>query len=745
MIVIYAEKYSVGATIAAALGPFYLPDGTAITMKNLKKYEKKVETFQKTQGFLDITFDAQPCKVTWGYGHLYCLKDAADYNKDYKMWNKRPKCFIPDRFELKATDTNLANFNKTLNKQRKIIKELFSKADLIINATDDDREGELIFAYVYEALKCCKPFKRVHFTSQTEKGIQESFRHLLSPAEIHNLELAGRARSIYDWIIGTNLTARVTLKNPGNGVLSYGRVQTVVQRMVVDRELAIRNFKSTPFWTIKAEFTTDKEEQYSGDHKQKRFDKKEDAEKIVREITGEKGIVTDIKSKKETKSVPLLYSQSSLQIDANSIFGYTAKETLDTAQWLYANGYTTYPRTKSQYLTDDMEPVVINILNKLETHPEYSKYLAGKIKKPAKKFFNSEKVISHFAIIPTENIPTTLTKQQADIYGLIAKSLIRTIYPDAIIESTTVTTTVKKQEFISTGNVIVSKGWLEVDGKKKEKTLPKLSKKEVVDGRYELKEGKTEPPKRYDDGSLVRAMVTCGKDVEDEELRKILASPDVEGIGTDATRDSIIETLIKREYMIRKGKCFYATEKGIKAIEAFPIKELQSPEFTAKMEKRLSNIEYGKEDYDTFMKDVNEQVNKWCDEIEKSHMSVGSEPTARSSDDPSALHCPMCGGNMRKLEWGWGCSNYRSGCRFYVGKEIKEKKITDSNVKLLLTKGETKLITGFIGRKGAFDAKLALKLAQTDREGNTEYSDYTLGTAIPKNAKVVIGFSFPKV
>ncbi|NLT12890.1 MAG: DNA topoisomerase III [Clostridiales bacterium] len=727
MVVIYAEKADVANKIAAALGGFTLPGGTKITFANLKSNEKVVKSFQNKQGYLETSFKGKPCKVTWGYGHMYALYDVAEYNSSYKHWRDYPECFIPEEFKLHAVSSSIPAFNAKLDQQRKIVKELFKEAEYIINATDFDREGELIFAYVYEANKCKKPFKRAHFTSQTEEGIKEAFDKLKPSSEIYGVEKAGRARSVYDWLIGINLTTRITLKNPGNNVLSVGRVQTPVLKMIVDRELAIRGFKSEPFWTIEATFTTSKKETYKGKHSKKRFEKKKDTLAVINEIKGKNGVVTEIKSERTTRKAPLLYSLSALQMDANDKYGFTAEDTLNIAQYLYDNGYTTYPRSKSQYLNDDMRPVVVKTLEALQAMPEYKTYLDGMKKDPDKRYFDSSKVDSHFAIISTTSTPKSLNDEQRKIYDLIAKSVIRMIYPDAVLENTTVTTAVDKHDFISKGTVIIKKGWMAVDVKTKEELLPSLAKGEKVSGEYECKEGKTEPPKRYTDKTLIAAMKAAGKDLPDEELAKIMADPKVEGIGTEATRAEIINTLIKRDYIERKGKQFHATEKGISFIGIFPITELMSPEFTARMEKELTAIADNKGDYDKFIEQVKNQTINWCSIISKSGGKAMSGETKEGIGK-----CPLCGGSVLEFHWGWGCTEYKSGCKFSINKKIAGKEIPDAAVKKLLELKPTNVIKGFKSKTGSeFEARLKLD------EGKVVF-DFGSGPEVKKDLKCPI-------
>ena len=678
MIVIFAEKEDMGSKIAAALDCIRLPSGKVVDSDTLPAYQKEVKKYQVDNGYLPISFFGEEAVVTWGLGHLYALKDVAEYDKALTRWASRPVCFIPKAYELHPISSDVERFAKKNDFQRKTVKSLFSKADKIINATDDDREGEVIFAYVYEAVKCKKPYERVRFTSTNKEDIVDAFKHLVPASEVKPVEMAGRARGIYDWLVGTNLTTQFTLKNPGNGVLSVGRVQTPVLKMIVDRENEIIHFKSSAFWSIKAKFTTDDTgAEYNGEHKTKRFDKKSDAETILSKITGKPGKITDIKKKTVKKEVPLLYSQTALQMDANETYGYTPKKTLDTCQWLYEQGYVTYPRTKSQVLNDGMESNVKAILGALSKMTDYTGFISGRPLNPGKKFFNSAKVDSHYAIIPTTKTPpVSLTTEQKNIYDLIAKSLIRTIYPEAIMESTAVTTTVEGEEFVSNGSVVVNLGWLAVGGKTKETLLPKLTLNETVTGDYKLSEGKTEPPKRYTDKTILAAMVSAGKDLKDEELRKILADPSVEGIGTDATRAGILQTLADRKYIEHNGKSILPTQKGMEFIRIFPVAELESAEFTARMEKQLTLISKKEVKFEDFIEEVEKQTDKWCHIVADSKEEMSSSSKSSKEDAVYGDPCPNCGKPMmlRTGKYGkfWGCTDYPR-CKTIVKYEDPEK------------------------------------------------------------------------
>lgn len=689
MITIYAEKPDVGNKIAAALDKITLSSGKEITFKDLKANEKAVKSQQYKDGYLKIKFKGEDCYVTWGYGHLCELKQASDYNSDYKNWNKMPMPFIPSKYEIKVKDEVKKQFN--------LVKDLMNKSSLVINATDYDREGELIFAYLYEAAKLTVPFKRAYFSSQTKEGFIEAFDNLKTPAEVKSITDAGRGRSIADFVVGANLTAQMTLKSGTKNVLSIGRVQTPTLNILVERELAIKHFVPTPYYTITANFETASKETYKADYKVKKITKKDTAQEILDKIKGHKGVVKDIQRKTEYKEGPSLYSLSSLQMATNSKYGLTMAKTLEIVQQLYEAGYTTYPRTDSQYLTEDMEPVVNNVLDVLSANNEdYHKLID---KRPRKfdrpKYFDDKKVVSHFAIIPTKSYPKSgLTPQQEKVYDLIARSVITMLYGDAKLENTKVTTVVNGEEFISSGKMVIDPQWMLVDSRVKDELLPTLNVSDEVNGEYKMSEKMTQPPKRYTDKTLLSAMLNSGKELDDAELKKLMATHDIKGIGTEATRASIIETLVRRGYVDRDKKTIFATDKGIQLINALPIKEIKSAELTALWEKRLYDIELGKEDLPTFVKDIEEITKKWVYEL---GTTVKRGDVASYS---SIGTCPLCGKGIIKTKWGYGCSGYKDGCKFTISGTIAGKKLTDTQVKKLLTKGSTGLIKGFKSSSG---------------------------------------------
>lgn len=699
MITIYAEKPDVGTKIAAALDKITLSGGQTVSFEKLASYDKAIKAQRSKDGYFIINYKGQKTYVTWGYGHLCELKQAYDYDEDYKNWHNIPLPFIPDKYEVKVKDAT--------SKQFSIVKKLLNSSDYIINATDFDREGNLIFEYLMQASNCKKPYKRACLTSQTKEGFIEAFDNLKTSAEVRPITDAGIGRSIADWVIGSNLTVAMSLKY-NSGVLSIGRVQTPTLNMLVERTLAIKNFKPTPYFTISAVFKTKKDEQYNAEYKIKKIDTRNEACEIVSSITGLDGKVKSVDRKITKKEAPSLYNLSSLQMDANSKYGFTLAKTLQIAQELYEGGYTTYPRTDSQYLTEDMLPTINSVLDSLEKIPEYKDYISGHTRYiNQKKYFNNSKVTSHYAIIPTKDIPSGLSDDQQKIYDLIARSVIMMIYDAAQIEKTTVITDVNGHEFISNGSVIQKPGWTIIEKSGKDVWLPPLSIGEVVSGTYKVNDKMTEPPKYYTDKSLVSAMISAGKELDDEELKKYMESG-VQGIGTEATRAAIIEALIKRGYAERSGKKIAATEKGIALISILPLQEIKSAELTAKWEYRLNEIANNRDNLNSFIKDIENLTCDWCSKITNSTTEVAAFAVSNSAGQTD-LKCPICRSPIAKKAWGWGCSGYKNGCKFSINATIAGKKLTDTQVKTLITKGKTPKIKGFNSKTGKkFDAYLTL-------------------------------------
>lgn len=700
MIVIYAEKPDMGSKIAATLDKITLSSGKVVTFNQLQANLKAVKAQQAKDGYLKIQFMEQPTIVTWGYGHLCTLKQAADYDPAYKLWTKMPIPFIPE-YGIKVVDDKVKQFN--------LIKKFFNSADKIINATDDDREGDVIFSYVYEAAGCKVPYERSHFADQTYEGIRKGFSSLKSSADAYPSEQAGRARGIADWVVGANITASMTLKT--GTLLKYGRVKTPTLNILVQRELERINFKPETYFAVSAVFETDKKEQYKGEHPTKYKDESE-AKAIVEKLEGNKGTVADIKSTVETHNPPHLFSLDTLQMEANSKLGFTLAKTLELAQVLYEKGYTTYPRTTTTFLPNDMEPEIAKVMSKLHAVPEYQGYIdKADIKNVIKKnYYDDTKVESHYAIVPTGVIPKGLSADEQKLYDLIVYSVIRMHYPALKMAKTSIKTDVNGVIFNTTGKSIIEKGWTEVAYPMKEQIIPSLVKGQIVDGKYEYVKKTTSPPPRYTDKTLLEAMIAAGRSLENEEFKKILENPKnpkASGIGRPSTRAGLVDSLIKDGYAAREKKTIYPTEKGMEAIKILPIESLKSAIMTAEWETRLRKIEQGDDTLPAFIGDIETILKEWCNDIgTSSFITKGS--IAPKGD--TGFKCPLCSGKIIRQKWGWGCSAYKTGCKFSIGNRIAGKKLTDAQVKKLLTSGKTNLIKGFTSKKGTkFDAILVIK------------------------------------
>ena len=707
MVTILAEKPDVGNKIAAALDKIYLSNGKTVDFSQLKANEKVIKTQQNKDGYLKIEYNGHECYVTWGFGHLCTLKQAQDYNQAYKNWRLLPLPYIPSSYEIKIRTSNNPNWDAKVERQFNVVKSLFEKSDLIINATDFDREGEVIFAYIYEMSGVNKPVKRACFTSQTKQGIIDGFTANIKTGESMKLvESAGRMRGIADWVVGANLTTAMSLKHRSAGVMSVGRVQTPTLAMLVERELAVMNFKKAPYWAIEALFTTEKGEQFKAKHSKEKILDKAEAEALFEKINGHVGIVKDIQKKRVTKEPPLLYSLSALQMDANSKFGYTLDQTLECVQKLYDGGFTTYPRTNSQFLTEDMEPVVNTVLDKLSNVSIYNRLIAGRPRVFDKKhYFDNKKVESHFAIIPTGNIPKGLPDEQKKVFDLICRSVIRMLYGAATLEQTKVTIDVNGEEFRANGSIIVEPGWMAVGDASKTEILPDLQKDERLNGEYKLCDKMSEPPKRYTDKTILAAMLSAGKDLDDAELKKLMSDPKTGGIGTEATRAAIIETLIQREYIVREKKALRATQKGIDLIQKLPLEQIKSAELTAKWERRLADIARGTENPDGFRIDFESTVREWV-KIINTRVAVSNISYENLLD---GVVCPLCGKAIETVEdKGFRCVDGVNGCRFKIG-TVFGKKITEAQLRKLCKDGETSVINGFKNKDGSkFDAKLKI-------------------------------------
>ena len=596
MIVCIAEKPSVAKDIARIIGAHSSKNG-----------------YMEGNGY----------QVTWTFGHLCCLKEPNDYCDNWKHWSLAALPMLPPRFGIKLID------DEGIKRQFAIIEQLMQHADSIINCGDAGQEGELIQRWVMQKAQAKCPVKRLWISSMTDEAIREGFNKLKEQSAYEPLYLAGLSRAIGDWILGMNATRLYTLKYGKNRqVLSIGRVQTPTLALIVNRQKEIDNFKPETYWVLATIYRDTTFTATKG-----RFDKKEEGEAAFKTIEGEPFTVTDVQKKKGTEAPPKLYDLTSLQVDCNKKFGYSAEMTLNLIQSLYEKKYTTYPRVDTQYLSDDIYPKCPQTMNGLyqtkiqskTVYAELIKPLGGKALKKSKKVFDSSKVTDHHAIIPTGVPPMGLSNMEENVFDLIARRFIAVFYDDCKFATTTVLGKVKEIEFKVSGKEILEPGWRDVYAKNQnedddvdekttdeERTLPTFVKGESGEHIPTLTEKQTTPPKHYTEATLLRAMETAGKFVNDEELRAALKE---NGIGRPSSRASIIETLFKRKYIQRNRKRIVATPLGIQLIDIIKEKLLTSCELTGIWEKKLRDIEHQKYDAAQFVNELKIQINQIVNDV----------------------------------------------------------------------------------------------------------------------------------
>lgn len=612
MIVCIAEKPSVAKDIARIIGAHSSKNG-----------------YMEGNGY----------QVTWTFGHLCCLKEPNDYYDNWKHWSLAALPMLPPRFGIKLID------DEGIKRQFAIIEQLMQHADSIINCGDAGQEGELIQRWVMQKAQAKCPVKRLWISSMTDEAIREGFNKLKEQSVYEPLYLAGLSRAIGDWILGMNATRLYTLKYGRNRqVLSIGRVQTPTLALIVSRQKEIDNFKPETYWVLATIYRDTTFTANKG-----RFDQKEDGEAAFKTIEGEPFTVTDVQKKKGTEAPPKLYDLTSLQVDCNKKFGYSAEMTLNLIQSLYEKKYTTYPRVDTQYLSDDIYPKCPQTMNGLyqtkiqskTVYAELIKPLGGKPLKKSKKVFDSSKVTDHHAIIPTGVPPMGLSNMEENVFDLIARRFIAVFYDDCKFATTTVMGKVKDIEFKASGKEILAPGWRNVYAKNQhedddadekavdeERTLPTFTKGESGTHVPTLTEKQTTPPKYYTEATLLRAMETAGKFVDDEELRAALKE---NGIGRPSSRASIIETLFKRHYIQRERKRIVATPLGIQLIDIIKEKLLTSCELTGIWEKKLRDIEHQKYDAAQFVNELKTQITTIVNDV----LRDNSHPQLGASDAPS--------------------------------------------------------------------------------------------------------------
>ena len=563
-------------------------------------------------------------QVTWTFGHLCTLKEPHDYTPMWKTWSLSALPMIPQRFGIKLIEQD------SIKKQFAIIEKLMQAADGIVNCGDAGQEGELIQRWVMQKAQAKCPVKRLWISSMTDEAIREGFQQLKDQQDYQPLYMAGLSRAIGDWLLGMNATRLYTLKYGQNRqVLSIGRVQTPTLALIVNRQKEIDNFKPEPYWVLATVYRDTTFTATSG-----KFTSKEEGEKAFKTIDGKPIVITKVEKKEGKESPKPLYDLTSLQVDCNRKYGLSAEQTLNLIQSLYEHKLTTYPRVDTQFLPDDVYPKCPQIMNGLfqtkfagkAPYAELVRKLGGKPLKKTKKIFDNSKVTDHHAIIPTGVIPNGLSDLEYKVYDLIARRFIAAFYPDCKYSTTTVLGDIDGIEFKATGKEILDAGWREVyleerenletqegaEGADEERTLPTFVKGESGEHKPTLTEKMTTPPPYYTEASLLRAMETAGKFVEDEELRSALKE---NGIGRPSSRAGIIETLFKRNYIRRERKRLVATETGIQLIDIIHEELLKSCELTGIWEKKLRDIEHKKYEPGQFIEELKEQVTQIVNQV----------------------------------------------------------------------------------------------------------------------------------
>ena len=559
---------------------------------------------QKKNGYLE----GGGYRVTWTFGHLCTLKEPHDYTEAWKHWSLGSLPMIPPRFGIKLIG------NPTYEQQFKVIESLIRDAEMVINCGDAGQEGELIQRWVMQKAGCHCPVYRLWISSLTEEAIREGFRHLKEQSEFKTLYEAGLARAIGDWLLGMNATRLYTIRYGQNRqVLSIGRVQTPTLALIVNRQAEIDNFRSEPYWELKTVYRGTTFSATKG-----KFTKKEEGEAFLESVKTEDFTVTDISEKKGRESAPRLFDLTALQVECNKKLSFTAGDTLKLIQSLYEKKVTTYPRVDTTFLSEDIYPKIPDILKGLTDYAELTAPLLGARIPKSKKVFDNSKVTDHHAIIPTGVPARNLTENERKVYDLVTRRFIAVFYPDCEVSTTTVLGKAGKADFKASGKQILKPGWRVVFGtetkdpdaepkEEEESVLPSFTKGESGPHKPLLKETWTTPPKPYTEATLLRAMETAGRLVDNEDLRDALKE---NGIGRPSTRAAIIETLFKRNYIRKERKSLYPTATGKELIGTIHEELLKSAELTGLWEKKLRQIERGTYEARTFLDELKQMVHR---------------------------------------------------------------------------------------------------------------------------------------
>lgn len=649
--------------------------------------------------------------ISWTFGHFCTLKEPDDYSPHWKRWDLQFLPMIPPKFQIKLID------NSGVQKQFHVIKTLIEQCTEVINCGDAGIEGELIQRWVMAKAACNKPVKRLWISSMTDEAIKEGFASLRDASNYDLLYAAGNARAIGDWLLGMNASRLYTVKYAqGKGVLSIGRVQTPTLALIVNRYNEILNFKPENYWELKTKYR-----EVVFNSTKRKFSKKEEAQQILEEIKSKEFEIVSSVKKNGNEAPQPLFDLTSLQVECNKRYSFTADETLKYIQKLYESKLVTYPRVDTTYLPEEMHSKIKPILEQMKP---YAKFIAPLLDKPirkSKKVFDDKKITDHHAIIPTGVEPFSgLMLQEKQVYDTIAKRFIAAFYPDCVVSNTTVLGKVEEHEFTATGKVIVEEGWRALYPKKdndekekedEEQIMPDFVKGEKGPHFPDLLEKQTQPPKQHTEATLLRAMETAGKQVDDPELRDLMKD---NGIGRPSTRANIIETLFKRNYITRQRKNLIPTVTGIELIKTINNELLKSVELTGIWEKKLRQIEKGEYQAALFMDEMKQMVSDLVKEVKyenNAHITITDskpEKTEKENSDKSevvkekkaskerksripkeskTLTCPKCKtGTMLKGKTAWGCSRFKEDCKFVIPFDILERDYKTQDLTLSILK-----------------------------------------------------------
>jgi DNA topoisomerase-3 len=657
----------------------------------------------------DGYYEGNGYAVTYTFGHLCTLKEPNDYKPHWKSWDLNNLPMLPEKFETKVVE------NSGIQKQFKIVKQLFDQAEMVINCGDAGQEGELIQRWVMNQAHYKGVVMRLWISSLTTEAIREGFQNLKPSSQYDNLFYAGFSRAIGDWLLGMNATRLYTVKHGGyKQVLSIGRVQTPTLAMVVERYKEIMNFKPQPYWELQTMY---RETLFN--YEEGRFLKKEEGAILAQKVKESPFEIIAVDKKNGNEYAPKLFDLTGLQVYCNTKFGFSADETLKIAQLLYEQKVITYPRVDTTFLPNDVYPKVPGILQKLTAYTQLTAPLLNKKIKKSSKIFNDSKVTDHHAIIPT-GVQNNLSYNHQQVYDIITKRFIAVFYDDCLVANTTVLGKAADVVFKTTGKIILKKGWRVVfeDPNAKEKEtdlLPLFTIGESGPHEPSFLEKETKAPNQFTEATLLRAMETAGKQVEDDDLRELMKE---NGIGRPSTRANIIETLFKRQYIIRNKKQVLPTATGIQLIDTIQNDMVKSAELTGSWEKQLRDIEKGTYSAASFINNMKQMVGTLVDEVRlETRRAIHAtplheekkiaKPVKKSPDGIAQQKCPKCKqGSLLKGKTAYGCSAYQSGCTFLLPYVYAEKKISENQYLRLLQKGSTVNLKDFKTQSGTVEGLL---------------------------------------